>query len=108
MNLERIKKMSREKEEFERLAEIAREYIYEYGTPHTTVIVTQTGIEVLDGRQAKPFVFPSYNSKDTPKPLVQERVEGEDVLVCPACYSRKPYLDESNYCGDCGQAISRI
>jgi len=99
--------MSREKEEFGRLAEMAKYYIYEYGTPHTTVIVTQTGIEVLDGRQAKPFVFPSHNSKDAPKPMVCERVEGEDVLVCPACYSRHPYLNESKFCDECGQAILR-
>lgn len=99
--------MSREKEDFKRLAEMAKEFIYEYGTPHTTIIIDQTGIEVLDGRMAKPFVFPSRNSKDTPKELVVERVEGEDVLVCPTCYSRKPYLDESEYCGDCGQKIFR-
>lgn len=99
--------MSREKEDFKRLAEVAKEFIYEYGTPHTTIILDQTGIEVLDGRMAEPFVYPSYKSKETPKALVMERVEYEDVLVCPTCFSREPVLNESKYCGDCGQAILR-
>lgn len=70
------KKMSREKEDFKRLAEMAKEFIYEYGTPHTTIIIDQTGIEVLDGRMAEPFVYPSHNSKETPKAIV-ESIERE-------------------------------
>lgn len=45
-----------EKEAFDRLSEVARNFIYKYGTPHSTIIIDQTWIEHLDGRMANSFI----------------------------------------------------
>ena len=43
-------------EAFEKFSEIAREYIYKHGTPHSTIVIMQTGIEISDGRMATSFI----------------------------------------------------
>lgn len=96
-----------ERRDFRKFSRAAKEYVYKHGTPHSTIVITQVGIEISDGRMAESFIRPKTDDKQTPKKLVSERVEYEDVLVCPACYSREPVLNESKYCGDCGQAILR-
>lgn len=37
------------------LTRIAQEYAQKYMNPHQTIIIDQTGIELLDGEKASPF-----------------------------------------------------
>lgn len=47
---------SEEIQAFNDLSKTAKEFIYKYGTPHSTIIIDQTGIELLDSRMANGFM----------------------------------------------------
>lgn len=46
--------MNKEKD-FEELSQVVETYLKKYGNPHTTIIATQLGIEVMQSESAKPF-----------------------------------------------------
>lgn len=56
--LEELKEAKRKENEakcWERLKEVAEEYAQKYMHPHKTIIITQLGIELLEGEKANPF-----------------------------------------------------
>lgn len=46
---------SEKRKEFKKLAEAFVDYLYKYGTPHTTILITQCGAEQLEGEVAVQF-----------------------------------------------------
>lgn len=49
-----VEKKSR-KEEFEALAKVAEEFINEWGTPHSVIIIEQGSIQLYEGEMASPL-----------------------------------------------------
>jgi hypothetical protein len=43
------------REDFDKFAKIADDFINKYGNPHTTIIITQAGIEFLQAEMGNPF-----------------------------------------------------
>lgn len=54
MKTEKLK----EKECWDRLKKVAEEYAQKYMHPHKSIIITQQGIELLEGEKANPFKLP--------------------------------------------------
>lgn len=50
-------KENNRKEDFEEFSKIAEDFVNKYGCPHTTIIITQEGIDVSDSRMGKSFVL---------------------------------------------------
>jgi len=42
--------------DFDDFSILAKWFIYKYGTPHSAIVITQSGIEVLSGCMAKSFL----------------------------------------------------
>lgn len=42
-------------EDWKKFSEEAEKFIQKYGTPHTKIIVDESGIEIVQGVKAKPF-----------------------------------------------------
>ena len=53
--MENIENSEAEELDFEILTKVSKKFIQRWGNPHTTIIITQDGIEILNGEKAKPF-----------------------------------------------------
>ena len=50
-------KENNRKEDIEEFSKIAEDFVNKYGCPHTTIIITQVGIDISDSRMGKSFVL---------------------------------------------------